>query len=102
MTQQLSPRGRPILTPRIAPGYKDRLGTVSDSTRSMGIHLVGGKGSGKSRLMGRVIAKQDVIRRIPLVLLDPYGSTVDYLLDALLDERLREDIREDALSRLVY
>ncbi len=56
---------------------------VSDQARSMGIHLQAGKGSGKSRLMGRIIGFFDFIRGFPVVIFDPHGSTIDNFLDKL-------------------
>jgi hypothetical protein len=37
----------------------------------MGMYLLGARGSGKSRLSGRVIAWQDYRSEIPLVIIDP-------------------------------
>ena len=56
---------------------------LQDKARSMGIHLVAGKGSGKSRMMGRLIAWQDFVKSVPLVILDPVGGTIDNFLDKL-------------------
>jgi hypothetical protein len=49
----------------------------------MGIYILGSRGSGKSRLSGRVIAWQDYRAEIPLVVIDPLGGTIDNFLDKL-------------------
>src|SRR5918992_632143 len=54
------------------------------SARAMGIYILGLRGSGKSRLSGRVIAWQDYRAEIPLVVIDPLGGTIDNLLDKLV------------------
>jgi hypothetical protein len=53
------------------------------SARAMGIYILGSRGSGKSRLSGRVIAWQDYRAEIPLVIIDPLGGTIDNFLDKL-------------------
>ena len=62
-------RIRPIQMPRMTVGSRFGLGLIRDDVRNMGIHLVAGRGSGKSRVMGRIIAKQDILRGVPTVLL---------------------------------
>lgn len=49
----------------------------------MGVHVMAGRGSGKSRLLGRIISWQDFLRGIPLVIIDPVGTVIDNLLDKL-------------------
>lgn len=66
----------------------------------MGIHLLAGKGSGKSRLMGRCIAWGDFSRGIPVVILDPVGSTIDNFLDKLT--RLPKEYQERLWKRVLY
>lgn len=73
---------------------------LPDKSRNMGIHLMAGRGSGKSRLMGRMIGWNDFIRNIPLVILDPAGPTIDNLLDKIL--RAPQAEQEALLSRVVY
>jgi hypothetical protein len=66
------------------PGRLVRRGIpLSDEVRSMGIHIQAGKGSGKSRLMGRVIALHDFNQGTPQNADDPNGATTDNFLDAL-------------------
>jgi hypothetical protein len=79
---------------------KQKLLWLPDSARNMGIHLMAGRGSGKSRLMGRGIAWQDFIRGAPLVILDPAGPTIDNLLDKVA--RLPEDEQETLLPRILH
>ena len=75
---------------------------IPDRARSMGVHIMAGRGSGKSRLMGRAIAFEDVISGVPLILFDPMGSTIDNLLDKFM--RMHpEERREHRISeRLLY
>jgi hypothetical protein len=73
---------------------------VPDDARSMGIHIQAGKGSGKSRLMGRGIAWQDFIRGVPLVIFDPHGATIDNFLDKIT--RMPREIQERLWERVVY
>lgn len=73
---------------------------LPDKSRNMGIHLMAGRGSGKSRLMGRVVGWNDFVRNIPLVILDPAGPTIDNLLDKIL--RLPQSEQEALLARMVY
>jgi D-arabinose 5-phosphate isomerase GutQ len=40
----------------------------------MGIYLLAGRGTGKSRLMGRKIAMQDYLAGFPQVIFDPVGQ----------------------------
>lgn len=56
---------------------------LTDGGRLLGVHIMAGKGSGKSRLMGRLLAFQDLYRGVPLVILDPNGPTINNLLDKL-------------------
>src|SRR5215216_1923095 len=73
---------------------------VPDDARSMGIHIQAGKGSGKSRLMGRGIAWQDFIRGVPLVIFDPHGPTIDNFLDKIT--RMPREIQERLWRRVRY
>jgi len=66
----------------------------------MGIHIMAGKGSGKSRLMGRVIGWQDFARGVPLVIFDPMGSTIDNLLDKIT--RLPPPVQRKLWQRVRY
>lgn len=77
-----------------------RLLWLPDSARSMGIHIMAGKGSGKSRLMGRLIAWLDFLRGIPLVIFDPHGPTIDNFLDKIT--RLPRAAQESLWPRVFY
>jgi hypothetical protein len=57
--------------------------SLSRSSRSMGIYLLAGRGTGKSRLLGRKIAMQDYLAGFPQVIFDPVGATIDNFLDAV-------------------
>ncbi len=76
--------------------------TLPAQSRSMGIHIMAGRGSGKSRLMGRGIAYHDIWSGIPLVNFDPMGSTIDNILDKFnrLDPERRRQLRID--DRILY
>jgi hypothetical protein len=52
---------------------------LSDSARNMGIACLAGRGAGKSTLMS-LIALQDALRNIPVLLCDPVGSTLEQLI----------------------
>lgn len=71
-----------------------------DEMRNLGIFCIGYKGSGKSRLIGRKIVKQDLWRGIAQVVIDPVGGTIDNLLDSIL--RTSSEERKILLSRLKY
>jgi len=66
----------------------------------MGIHIQSGKGTGKSRLMGRMIAWLDFVRGTPLVIFDPHGPTIDNFLDKLI--RLPRNLQERLWPRVLY
>jgi hypothetical protein len=66
----------------------------------MGIHIMAGKGAGKSRLLGRVISWQDFIRGVPLVIFDPHGPTIDNFLDKLT--RLPAEVQRQLWPRVLY
>ena len=66
----------------------------------MGTHIVAGKGSGKSRLMGRIIAFLDFLQGVPTVIFDPHGGTIDNFLDRML--RLPRIYQERSWKRVEY
>jgi hypothetical protein len=47
----------------------------------MGIYVLAGRGTGKSRMLGRQIAMQDYLAGFPQVICDPVGVTIDNFLD---------------------
>jgi hypothetical protein len=47
----------------------------------MGIYLLAGRGTGKSRMLGRQIAMQDFLTGFPQAIFDPVGATIDNFLD---------------------
>ena len=55
--------------------------SLSRSARSMGIYVLAGRGTGKSRLLGRKIAPGDFFAGFPQVIFDPVGTTIDNFLD---------------------
>jgi hypothetical protein len=66
---------------------------VSDLGRGMGVHVMGAKGTGKSRLLGRIIAWFDYLRGVPAIVFDPLGGTIDNFL---------AKAGEDAIRRVRY
>ena len=56
---------------------------LSGPSRKNGVHIMAGKGSGKSRLMGRFMGYQDFRNDIPTVIFDPHGSTIDNVIDKI-------------------
>ncbi len=54
-----------------------------DAGRLMGLLVLATRGTGKSTLLGRIVALQDFLRGVPLVILDPLGGTIDYFGSSL-------------------
>lgn len=80
--------------------WVSKLGWLSDRSRRMPIFLRAGSGSGKSRLMGRILAWQDFLRGTPLVIIDPHGPTIDNFLDKII--RLPAELQKRIWSRVRY
>jgi hypothetical protein len=55
--------------------------TITRNARSMGVYFLVGRGTGKSRMLGRKIAMQDFLAGFPQVIFDPIGATIDNFLD---------------------
>ena len=71
-----------MIQPRIGKqAWLHHARTIPASARVMGLYLVASRGSGKSRMLGRVIAWQDFLAGIPQVIIDPVGGTIDNFLD---------------------
>jgi hypothetical protein len=90
----------PLLNTPLPLPVAKRLHFIADSALKNGVHIVGGPGSGKSRLMGRVIAWQGLMRRMPVVVLDPTGGIAVNITDKL--RRLPLEQRRWLWSRIVY
>lgn len=88
------------LNPVVPRKIEGSLLWLPDKGRSMGIHIQAGKGSGKSRMMGRLIAWLDFIRGTPMVIFDPHGPTIDNFLDKLT--RMPREIQERLWQRVMY
>jgi hypothetical protein len=58
--------------------------TLPAEARIMGLYLLGASRTGKSRMLGRVIAWQDFIDEIGQVIFDPRGVTISNFLDKLV------------------
>ncbi|OJV93804.1 MAG: hypothetical protein BGO39_15665 [Chloroflexi bacterium 54-19] len=67
----------------VPPGYEKRLLIIPNKGRSLGIHLQAGKGAGKSRFIGRILAWLDFIFSVALIILDPLGPSISNFLDKL-------------------
>src|SRR5262249_16954116 len=90
----------PPINPYVPQHIEWGLAWLNDSARSMGIHLIAGKGSGKSRLMGRGMGWQDFVRGVPVVMLDPVGPSIDNFIDKLT--RLPPKYQKRLWSRVMY
>jgi hypothetical protein len=77
-----------------------KLAWIPDEARYNGVVVAGGEGSGKSRLMGRLLAFLDFLRGLPLFLVDPTGGTIDNFLDKLC--RLPAHLQEAYWPRVIY
>jgi hypothetical protein len=90
----------PIAKLAVPQQLTDRFLLLSDAAFKQGVHLLGGPGSGKSRMLGRLLAWQNLLRRKPQILLDPTGGVVDNLLDKL--SRLPLAARKSLWPRIRY
>ena len=95
-----APLAKPSLNPILSWKKYLKFIWLPDDSRSMGIHIMAGKGSGKSRMMGRMIAWLDFVRGIPQVIFDPHGPTIDNFLDKII--RLPPALQAKAWSRVIY
>jgi hypothetical protein len=91
---------QPAVNPSVPRHLASKFLWLPDDARSMGIHIMAGKGSGKSRLMGRLLCWLDFLRGTPLVLLDPNGLSIDNFLDKLT--RLPRAYQEQLWKRVIY
>jgi|GEM_PF-2316582 len=71
------------LNPAVPRYLKSKLLWVPDDARSSGVHISAGRGSGKSRMLGRLIAWEDFFRGFPVVLFDSVGGAIDNFLDKI-------------------
>src|SRR5437588_13109123 len=97
--QVINVKPNPI-NPSVPRHLQNRFLWLPDDARSMGIHIMAGKGSGKSRLMGRILCWLDFIRGVPLVILDPNGPSIDNFLDKIT--RLPADYQRQLWKRVLY
>jgi hypothetical protein len=90
-----------LLAPLFLPkALAPNLAWIPDDARLNAINILGGEGSGKSRLMGRLLAFFDFLRGIPVVIMDPTGTTVENFLDKLC--RLPQPRQESLWPRVLY
>src|SRR4051794_8794270 len=96
----------PFITEYLAPDLAQEVFRVPDAALKQGIHIMGGPGSGKSRLMGRFMAWEALIRGLPAFVCDPTGQITANLFDKL--SRLlifnNEDLAQykNMVQRIVY
>jgi hypothetical protein len=77
-----------------------KLASITDSARKGGLMIFAPSGSGKSRLLGRQIAYQDLTRGIGQVVFDAVGSTNANLLDKLRFQSPKK--QEELAARIRY
>jgi len=94
------PLAKPSLNPILSWRHYLKFIWLPDDSRSMGIHIMAGKGSGKSRMMGRMIAWLDFVRGIPQVIFDPHGTTIENFLDKVAN--LPREMQVKAWPRIMY
>ena len=73
---------------------------LPDAGRAGGTLVLGSRGSGKSRLVGRSVVFQDFLRGIPTIIFDPIGGTIANALDKVL--RLDATTQQHAWQRIRY
>jgi len=98
-TQQYRPPV-PAISPEVPQHIARRLLWISDDALRNKIHIMAEAGAGKSRFMGRVLAWILFLRRIPQVILDPTGGTIDNFVDKII--RLPREQQEQLWPRVHY
>lgn len=73
---------------------------LADAGRSMGLLVIATRGTGKSRLLGRIVTFQDLLRGVATIVIDPLGGTIDNLLDQL--SRLPQETQQRLWPRIRY
>jgi hypothetical protein len=70
----------------------------------MGIYVLAGRGTGKSRMLGRQIAMQDYLAGFPQVIFDPVGATIDNFLDKVTRflQTIPSSLHSRFWDRIVY
>lgn len=82
-TQQALSVG-PAVSPFVPHHIARRMLWVSDDALRNKTHIMAEAGAGKSRFMGRILAWMQFLRRVPQVILDPTGGTIDNFFDRLV------------------
>ena len=85
---------------RQVPTVSEMLEWLSDPIRSSTIHWTGARGTGKSRVLGRVLVKNDILREIPGLVIDPTGGLISNVLDSVF--RLTEEQQRVVWNRIQY
>jgi hypothetical protein len=99
-SHQLTPLSESRLDAYGALHSTGNLQYISDSALKQGVHIMGGPGSGKSRLLGRLFAWTALVRQRRLVMIDPTGLTIDNLLDKIVCLPL--ELQQEFLQRIYY
>jgi hypothetical protein len=89
-----------LVDPRVPLDRVPRARFLADAGRSMGTLCCATRGTGKSRLLGRALVFQDIVRGVPTVVLDPVGGLIDNAIDKLT--RLPEAAQRALWPRVRY
>jgi len=88
------------LNTTIEPAAFQQYQFLSQAALKLGTHIVGGVGSGKSRLLGRIFAWLVLLLKQSGVILDPTGGVVDNLFDKIF--RLPPSYQTALWQRIIY
>ncbi|MGI8961521.1 MAG: hypothetical protein ACR2IV_17525 [Bryobacteraceae bacterium] len=73
---------------------------LSPKARAMGVRISATKGTGKSRLSGRIIVYGDFLQGIPTLVIDPVGGLIADVLDKI--SRCPKDVQRELWKRIRY
>lgn len=93
-----------------SPPHSDQAADVSgfdwlkEDTRSLGLHLCAGKGSGKSFVVGKDLCFRTFLSGVGQLIIEPTGALCDYFLDKLIRfaAQLPPEERAVLFSRVRY
>lgn len=94
----LQPDTRAI-NPFVTPDFARRLQFLSDSALKNGVHVMGAPGCGKTTFLG-MMAWQMFLRNKPMVIIDPTGGIVAYLIHKI--SQLPIEYRKKLWPRITY
>lgn len=75
-------RGRPATNQQ--PGAVSGFDWLKEKTRSLGLHICAGKGSGKSFVVGKDLCFRTFLSGVGQLIIEPTGALCDYFLDQLI------------------